>query len=758
MKMTNTRSILVLSSGCLLAVLGQAQEPEDEGGFSFSEDAFSMEPAAPPPPIYDSFAEGGIGYNSDDSFRFGRYNGLTDAGAFFHGRFRYLQRGQWDGEDLTFVEARGEDLGLRNRSLQGEAGVQGSYKLFLHYDELPYHDFTGRTPFEPTGSSLLTLPFNWQSNPQQDFNSATRSLPDLASNLREVDIETKRTRYGGGIQWNIDRNWTARVSTAREQKDGLKPIGVAWGTTGQNAAAVVVPQPVDYRTDRVDAELGFRDRRMQFNLAYQFSQFSNRDDTLRVQNPFTYAGWPPASYPNGTAELDLPPDNKAHSFTLSGGYKVTDTTRLTGNLGYSRYLQDDSLLPYTANSLLRVTQGLPRGSADAKVNNFTGNLELYSRPTRELDYKLHYRYTDRDNETPRDRYIYVAGDAENQQVGGTEWSYRYNTPYSFTEHRLGGDLGYRLQRHTKLSLGYQYLNTDRTWSERTENDEHKGSIGIRHRFSDGLSGSAEYARTWRSGSSYDGSSTLLDSYSQTYVSSLGDAAFINHPRLRMYHLADLIRDKASARLTYAANDALTLGGRLSYNRDDYDESSLGLTSVEGWGLSLDASYRFNEDLTLNGFYAYDDRKTDQAGWSFEGNANQLAHSLDPERRWWVTNQYRIHTFGAGLDWRVAPKVRLSADYAYTDAETRIDTRVGSALDTGNFPDVTSRTHSLRSELGYDLSEQTTLGLSYIYERYDASDWQTDDVRADTLGRVLSLETSDPDYDNHVILAWARFAF
>jgi MtrB/PioB family decaheme-associated outer membrane protein len=758
----NKRAIyitLMLSSGCLTAAMVQAQDQQDEGGdFSFSADSFSLAPAAAPPPVYDSYVEGGIGYHSESAYRGGRYTGLTGEGGLINGRFEYLKRGQWDGNDLSYIEASGRDLGLKSRQLQGAGGVQGKYKLFLDYSEIPYYDFRSLTPFLGVGSGSLTLPGNWQSNRRQDFNTATQGLPELTSSLRPVDMKTERTRYGGGVLWNIDRQWTARVGVEREKKEGLKPLGVAWGTSGQNAAAVVVPAPVDYRTDRVDAELGYQDRKMQFRLAYQFSRFDDGQTSLRVQNPFTYTGWLPASYPNGVAEVDLPPDNSAHMLSLSGGYNLSDTTRITANLGYSRYYQNDALLPYTANPLLVVPQGLPRQSADAQVSNVIANLELYGHPSAALDYKLRYHYTDRNNDTPQNLYLYVVGDAASQQTGTSATpTLRYNTASSFTEHLLGVDLGYRLWRETRLSLGYEYRNTDRAYSERSQNDQHTGRVGLRLRLAKGLTGSADYARTWRSGSSYDSSASLLDSYSQAYVASLQDAAFINHPELRLYNLADLVRDKASLRLTYAPMGALTLGGRLSYNQDHYNESSLGLTGVEGWSLSLDGSYRLSDALTLNAFYSYDDRTSRQAGWAFDG-VNQLAESQDPTRRWWLDNDYGVHTVGAGLKWDIIPKLHLSANYVYATSRSGTHSSVGSSLDTGPFPDVTSRTHSLRSEIGYDLSNRTTLGLSYMYEHFRTSDWQSDGVVADTIGRVLSLPVTDPNYDDHVVLAWARIQF
>jgi MtrB/PioB family decaheme-associated outer membrane protein len=762
MKKNTMLRVLALSGAGLLTLNPAARAAEagaEDAGMDMGMDfSLSEEPAPPPAPIYDNFVEAGIGYNSEDAFRAGRFNGLTDEGGVLNGGFRYLQRGQWDGDDLNYFEASGNNLGLDSRSLHGAGGIQGKLKLFLDFEQIPFRDYQGRTPYGRADNGALRLPPDWTSNPPEYFNSATQHLPDLQSGLREVDIETDRTRYGGGLRWNIDRRWSLRVGAEREEKEGQKPLGVAWGTSGQNPAAVIVPEEVDYRTDRFNTALDYRGGALQFHLAYEYSEFDNQTDSLWVDNPFTYNGWPPASYPNGRARLQSAPDNSAHSLNLSGGYNFSDTNRLTMNLAYSEYLQDDAFLPYTSNPLLSVQQGLPRTSLDGKIVNTLANLEYYSRPTQELDYKIRYRYTDRDNETPRDLYVYVAGDAEDQQIGGNQLRYRYNTPYDYREHLVGGDLNYRLQAATKLNLGYEYRDLERSYAERTENTEHTARVGLRHRFDERLDGSLKYDRTWRSGSTYDGSSTLHDAYTQAYIASLGNADFINHPELRMYNVADMTRDKVAGRLTFMPSDPLVLGAGLSWRRDDYTDTEVGLTESGGWSATLDATYAVNEDLSLSGSYVYDQYNADQAGWSFQGDGGQLAQSQDPARRWWTEQDDQVHTLGLGVNWKVNPKVDVSADYSYTRARTSIDTRAGSALAAGDFPDITSRIHGLRANAGYQFNDETRIGLTYIYERYKTDDWQTEGVAPDTIGRVLSLEDTDPDYDNHLVLVWTRLEF
>jgi len=89
----------------------------------------------------------GIGYVSDDAYKFGRYNGMQTKGPFIIGDFK----GRYYNEDGRFWSVRGTNLGLESRYLLLEGGVQGSYKFFLEYDELPnYKNNTVQTPTRTT--------------------------------------------------------------------------------------------------------------------------------------------------------------------------------------------------------------------------------------------------------------------------------------------------------------------------------------------------------------------------------------------------------------------------------------------------------------------------------------------------------------------------------------------------------------------------------------------------------------------------------
>jgi MtrB/PioB family decaheme-associated outer membrane protein len=737
-----------------------AQDPsaaEEDDGFSFSEDAFSLDAvAAEPEPVYDSYVTGGIGYIGDDSLRFGRFNGLQDSGLFINGSIHYLRRGQWDDEQLSHdIEVIGHDLGVDSRSLSASGGIQGDYRWLLDIQQTPFNDFTGKTPYSGVGSDQLSLPATWTTNDSSDFNTATQNLPQLDSALNSVDFKTERTRVGGGVNWNLDKHWSLGFKVHQEDKEGNKPLGIAWGLSGQDAAAVIVPEPIDYRTQHLETEVGYRGDRQQWSLSYRLEQFTNNTSRLQVDNPFSFNGWDPAtSHPNGTAEMQLPPDNEAHTLSLAGAYNLSDTSRLSASLAHARYLQDEALLDYTSNPLLTVTAPVARSNLDAKLDTTNLNLQFYSRPSSAIDYKLRYRYNDRENKTPRNAYNYIVGDAESQIVGDTTSRFRFNTPYSFTESLVSGEMYYRTDKGIKLGLAHEYRDTERNYADREENTENTTTLSLRHRPTSKLSHSFEFSRGKRSGSTYEPSSTLGHAYSTAFQNSLGTDAFINHPDLRMSHLADRDRDSFSARLSIIPSEKSSIGLSMRFTQDDYGSSNLGLTDSKHRNLAINHAYVASEELIWTVFYSQDTRATDQSGWDISG-LDSAVEVADPDNRWQVDTDDRVNSVGIGLEWQLSEKIGLNFDYSFTSAITEIiasDTQGTTVL-----PDLDTRIHTLRSDLDYDFSKRMTIGATFIYEDFRADDWQQD-IQPDTLGRVLSLGGFEKDYDNFVAVLWTRYEF
>ncbi len=150
----------------------------------------------------------GIGYVADDAYKFGRYNGLQTKGAFVLGDIKAREF----YEDGRFWSMRGTNLGLESRYLRLEGGSQGSYKLFLEYDELPnYKNNTVKTPFIGVGGDSLALPSGF------DINN------NLDASLNSFELKTKRERIAVGASLYQNSNGSSMSTSAMKTNRVLTP-------------------------------------------------------------------------------------------------------------------------------------------------------------------------------------------------------------------------------------------------------------------------------------------------------------------------------------------------------------------------------------------------------------------------------------------------------------------------------------------------------------------------------------------------------
>lgn len=702
--------------------------------------------------------EVGIGYVSEDSFKFGKYSGLEDQGAYGVLDFDLRGRGRYDSDSAKYWSLTGTDLGLDSRSLNYQQGEQGNYKLFLDYDQLPTHrSDSAKTIFDGAGGNNLTLPAGWVPS------GTTAGMTQLLPSLKSVDIETERRKVGVGFSKAFADRWDFKVSYKDEVKDGIKTIGGVIGNSGGNPRAALLPEPVDYNTRQLDAVLGYADARKQFQLSYYMSLFKDKNDSLTWQNPYSaIGGWDASAgfAAGGQGRLALPPDNEFHQVSASGGYNLTDKTRVSADVSVGRMTQNQAFLPYTVNPTLAasITQPLPSSSLDGQIDTTLINLKLASRPMADFRWNASLRHDDRNNKTPRSEYVYIGGDSQTQNTAATSSNRRYNEPYSFTENQLKLDAGYKLAKRTELSAGFQRSDTERTYSEREEAKENTYKLGLRTSLADSLSGGLRLSRADRTGSTYVGEEPFLSSYSPGYTPTV-DGGWENHPDLRKYFQADRTRDKLALFATFAPGEKVALGFNASYLKDDYSESEMGLTASKAGQYTMDATYMATEAVTTYAFYSYEDFKSGQDGRAFSGGANKLPQAADPTRDWFARHRDRVNTVGAGVKYTIAKnKFDIGADYIYAASKSDVDVTTGSSLSSEPLPTSPTRLNSVSLYGKYQLQKNMSLKAGYRFEKYRSEDWALDGVAPNQLANVITLGELSPNYRVHVITFAVGYKF
>ncbi len=696
-----------------------------------------------------SEVEVGVGFVDEDSYKFGKYTGLERQGGFAVIDLDVRRRGVYDGDSPRYWQMNGSDLGLTSRSLGFEQGAQGDYRVFLRYDQLPtFRSDSAQTMFDGAGSTNLTLPAGWVAA------TTTTGMTQLLPSLKDVDIEHERRRLGFGVDKRWADTWAFTTRFTHETKEGLKTVGAVIGNSGGNPRAALLPEPIDYLTRELDATLSYADPRQQFQIGYSLSLFNDRNESLTWENPYAaITDWDAlAGYPTGRGQLHLPPDNQFHQVAASGGYNLSDTTRVTADLALGRMIQDQAFLPYTVNPALAasVTQPLPRASLDGWIDTTLLNLRIASRPTPRLYWNTGYRYDDRDNKTPRDEYVYIGGDSQTQDTSATSSRRRFNEPYSYQERQLKLNAGYQLFRRTDLTAGIERKETERTYSEREEATEDTYRVGLKGDLTEMVSTGIRLSRATRHGSTYRGEEPFLSTYAPGYTATV-PGGWENHPDLRKYFLSDRQRDAIAWFAALTPGENWAVGVNAAYLRDDYERSEMGLTDGTMGNYTVDASYHLpSAAVTTYAFYAYEYRRSDQDGRQFSGGAVKLAQSADPTRDWSATHRDRMDTIGGGVTKTVIKNtLDLGADYLYAKSKGEVDVTAGSSLATAPLPASITRLNSLSLYGKYAMRRDMALRARYWVEKFRSTDWAVDNVDPNTLANVITLGEDSPDYTVHV---------
>jgi MtrB/PioB family decaheme-associated outer membrane protein len=708
--------------------------------------------------IVEREVHAGIGYLDDGDYRYGKYSGLVSRGLEPLLGFGFSSRPEWDSGGTVYWEASGTRLGQDARQLSVVVGRYGTQRLEIGWQQVPRYFLTDttRTPFRDVGSAFLSLPPGWTAT-----GNTTADLPLLAPNLEDVGIRERRRRFDIDYERELGRIWTLDVSFRRDEKAGTRIRGATIGSTGGNARAALLPAPLAYETNIIDAGLTRSGTRHMLGFAYTGSFFRNGYSSLTWQNPFgAQPQWAEGvGFPDGLGRLALEPENSFHQVSASAAYSLGTATRLSASFARGRMLQDEAFLAFTVNPRLDLSQPLPRASLDGQVDVTRLSLELTTRPTPNVNFTARYRHDDRDDGTPRAVYRMVRGDSENQL--GAELG-RVNRPYSLTKDDIELAASYRASRRLRVHAGYQFSDVDRDYSEIDNSEEHTYKAGLRFTAPQALSMTLDFVRARRSVDEYVGNRPLIET---RVPGTVAEDDFENHPLLRKYYLADRDRDGFTLRGDVPIGGSASLGLSAAHNRDDYRNSVLGLNRATMRSYTLDGAFFPAEIVQLTAFYTRDRYTGDQSGRSFTAAPGQ---AFDPARDWRVDTRDRFDTAGVSLGvdrleqhWSWLERrtggraVDAGLDVTYSASRGVIDVSSGAALETAPLPDLTTRLNHYRLYASYPLQNDASLRLAIEHERYRTRDFALDGVEPGTMANVIGLGHESPSYSvNWVVLTYS----
>jgi len=174
--------------------------------------------------------------------------------------------------------------GLDNQSYSLKGGMYEQFKYSLFYDETPHNiTFDAKSAFSGIGSNKLTGNID----------------PGAALPLNNFDYRTKRTTYGGSFEGSFNTPFFFSANVDRSEIKGILPTGTLNTLSG---GGIELPLPVNYSTDNLYLETGYRTRNVIFKIDGTLSQFENHNGSwLSYEDP--------ASVGPTNTNYTLPPDN-----------------------------------------------------------------------------------------------------------------------------------------------------------------------------------------------------------------------------------------------------------------------------------------------------------------------------------------------------------------------------------------------------------------------------------------------------------------
>jgi MtrB/PioB family decaheme-associated outer membrane protein len=780
--MTKQYSLRAIAlAGVCLAPLAAAAQDFDLGDASAA-------PAAQPEKHYNNEVDIGGRYQSSTSPLFGRYTGTDSKGFGSTGAFRLQDTENGPGNLPLNIETIGKNLDFSanhqgpNSALapESELGLtlsqQGVWKAGVSYNAITYNGQTIMSPYNSSGGLAPGLvPFGGQVQTGTSktgapifgavpaagaFGTAAYYLNHPFPEFDEA-TGTRRDIFGLNGKYIIDA-WTITSEVKHEHKEGTVVQSADFSNAG-----IAFPQPVDYDTDRFNLTAAFNSKRLQAQLGYTVSQFT--DNTPFFVAPYFLAT---STSVQTVSQYSQPPSNIAHYINGSAGYNLTPTTRLTGNFQYGLEMSDGALGNGTATPLGQIggtttanNLGL-NPSGDQMVRVYTANLGASTRPLSGLELHAGYGIDGRNTDSnPMTVYGYEHGDGAAALVGNV-------TQQSWTKQKATLEADYKVLRDTKVSVGYRFDDTDRSGG--AANSLPMANIGwVGH-----STENTEWAKIADHSLANLNSSLTFEHAVRTGLMELpaGSGAVTTSGITNAsmpYYEAPRTADRVKFRADYMAGEDWSVGANARYetNHYHYSQNITGTQRDYNASAGPDVTYSPTKAIALHGFYTYEEIY-------YVNRGNGLPSTLNGDYGWSAATTNSVHTAGFSAEWKVSDRLKLGTDYTFSYGDIGYNLFDGglalnsataaSYYNVANLPSVDSSMHSIKVHAEYKLADNVTLTGGYGFDLFKDNDWAYGwapiiGSNASGLASPLSVNTftsaeAQPSYRVHSLYTSVRVKF
>jgi len=682
--------------------------------------------------------------SKSESAKFEEYRDLPELP--YLGQFRLRLFTPDEGYSSEFL---GSKWGQQDQEFSLRTGRLGLWEFGFDWDQTP-HIFSTNARMLATESArgVFTLP-------------APRPAGAAYNTARELDEI--------GTRWDTARilfrltptpDLEVKAQYTRIYKDGDRPISVPFGFTFME-----VLEPIEQTVHDTRLQASIAREQWQLQVGYTFSLFQNALSSVTADNPAreTDAAFV-ASATGGTSaplagRLSLPPDNMAHTFSLAGGVNLPWwRTRVTSNLSYSIWLQNDEFLPHTRNPNIAAATpdlALPQTSLNGNIQIFLLNLNATSRPLPPLTLSAKYRLYDYMDLSDTIVFPGVA-ETDSSLVREVHRAGRW----SYIRHNADVDGRWRIVQPVAFTLGAGWERWDRSeHREVPESDEVFGKAALDLTPWDWLLAKLKYMPSFRRISQYNTRAHAL----HTTLEEDALSAQLQSYLLRKFDEGERDRQRVDLLVQLMPTDTLTATPTVGWRYDDYIRSTLGLQQETSWSAGLDLNWTPVERVSIFGGYMYENILQKQRSRNRPVTGAVTFDFADFE--WISVNTDTIDTYHLGVKVSLIPKVLdWSLTGNYSSALGRIETRnpVGPVTGTAAqnltatakpMPAFEDSLLRLETGLKYHFWKSWTAGVAYVFESFEKHDWRTDTLNpfipAVGLGGIY-LGNDLKDYTAHIV--------
>jgi len=731
----------------------------------------------------------------------------------------YIRRARISIEDVlgtpNYVSYQTQSSFFRNQSHLATFGQYSKLKLQFRYDDIPHiYTNTTRTLYTETQPSVFTMPLIIRQGLLTASSTGTaaqisNSLPSFIQTevvpSEAFIVPQIRRRAGAGLfSYNFTPDWNLALSFGREDQTGTRPIGLILNNSptapaSSQPSAVAnrqspgvgaeLPEPINYATNSAQAMTEFGRNKWVLQVGYNEFYFTNKFRSLLFDSPFATADVPVQIIPPGNGctvtapalncsigaipahgQLSLYPDNRANYLTLAGAFDAGKHLRIMGSSTNGWLRQNDTFLPYTANSAITGLAPLPASSLHGDKQTLAMNWTAVSKVTKDFHLEAKYRHYDYNNNTPVLNLTPIEGDTIGADPTATtqaapsvlDTNGRSNPAFNRNTVEFSGN--YFFKKRSSARVGWEGDWFDRSYRDVDDSLENSvfGSVDLSPNRDLLIRISGRHQN--RKPDEYQDPNSS-DPVTGTPISCTSTSiVFTADQRCsRRFDEAARILNRGNVMVQYDLRQ-FSFGGTFQtiqsdFNRRGGTNSPVPLNFIPGvtrpyylYGAlndlsrvySFDAAYTFSPVASAFAEYTHENYYTRMVSRNRTppppGTTILGCNGCDSANNdWESTTRDVFDTYAVGLDFFLAKRIWFSPYYSLAAGIGRVRSRAlgdptittgpNQFVLTGNnmaqdYPDSAARTHEVIAVIKFKLTDNLMPRLEYRYQQFDNRDYQT----------------------------------